>query len=120
MKVKRIEKKEKIKIGFKKKATKKYEKKILSSKPKIILNDKNVIDFFYEFNKVNTYNKVKITTSFGEIIIRLFEESPYHKSNFIYLTELGYFNNTYFHRVVPNFIIQEVIQTAERHLLKED
>ena len=103
---KRIEKKEKIKIGFKKKATKKYEKKILSSKPKTILNDKNVIDFFYEFNKVNTYNKVKITTSFGEIIIRLFEESPYHKSNFIYLTELGYFNNTYFHRVVPNFIIQ--------------
>ena len=85
---------------------KKYEKKILSSKPKIILNDKNVIDFFYEFNKVNTFNKVKITTSFGEIIIRLFEESPYHKSNFIYLTELGYFNNTYFHRVVPNFIIQ--------------
>ena len=94
------------KIGFKKKATKKYEKKILSSKPKTILNDKNVIDFFYEFNKVNTYNKVKITTSFGEIIIRLFEESPYHKSNFIYLSKLGYFNNTYFHRVVPGFIIQ--------------
>tara|TARA_B100000575_G_scaffold46385_1_gene33551 strand:+ start:14628 stop:15332 length:705 start_codon:yes stop_codon:yes gene_type:complete len=103
---KRIEKKEKVKIRINKKATNKYEKKILSAEPKIILNDKNVINFFYEFNKQNSYNKVKITTSFGEIIIQLFEESPYHKSNFIYLTKLGYFDNTYFHRVVPNFIIQ--------------
>ena len=93
---KRTEKKEKVKIGFKKKTTNKYEKKILSAEPKIILNDKNVINFFYEYNKQNSYNKVKITTSFGEIIIRLFEETPYHKSNFIYLTQLGYFDNTYF------------------------
>ncbi|MAR42824.1 MAG: peptidylprolyl isomerase [Flavobacteriaceae bacterium] len=103
---KKIEKKEKIKIGFKKKVTKKKNKKTLSEEPKIILNDKNVIDFFYEFNKQNNYNKVKISTSFGVIIIRLFDETPYHKSNFIYLSELGYFNNTFFHRVVPNFIIQ--------------
>jgi len=101
---KRIEKKEKIKIQIEKKNTKKN--KILSEDPRVILNDKNVINFFYEFNKQNSYNKVKISTSFGEIVIRLFDETPYHKSNFIYLTKLGYFNNTYFHRVVPNFIIQ--------------
>ena len=101
---KRIEKKEKIKIQIEKKNTKKN--KILSEDPKVILNDKNVINFFYEFNKQNNYNKVKISTSFGEIIIRLFDETPYHKSNFIYLSKLGYFNNTFFHRVVPNFIIQ--------------
>tara|TARA_B100000965_G_C19533664_1_gene732291 strand:- start:9 stop:713 length:705 start_codon:yes stop_codon:yes gene_type:complete len=103
---KKIGKKEKIKIGFEKKVTKKKNKKILLEEPNIILNDKNVIDFFYKFNKQNKYNKVKISTSFGVIIIRLFDETPYHKSNFIYLSELGYFNNTYFHRVVPNFIIQ--------------
>ena len=101
---KRIEKKEKIKIQIEKKNTKKN--KILSEDPKVILNDKNVINFFYKFNKQNNYNKVKISTSFGEIIIRLFDETPYHKSNFIYLSKLGYFNNTFFHRVVPNFIIQ--------------
>ena len=103
---KKIGKKEKIKIEFERKVTKKKNKKILSEEPNIILNDKNVIDFFYKFNKQNKYNKVKISTSFGVIIIRLFDETPYHKSNFIYLSELGYFNNTYFHRVVPNFIIQ--------------
>ncbi len=101
---KRIEKKEKIKIQIEKKNTKKN--KVLSEDPKVILNDKNVINFLYEFNKQNNYNKVKISTSFGEIIIRLFDETPYHKSNFIYLSKLGYFNNTFFHRVVPNFIIQ--------------
>lgn len=103
---KRIEKKEKVKIFNEKKIIKKKKNKILSKDPKVILNDKNVINFFYEFNKQNNYKKVKISTSFGEIIIRLFDETPYHKSNFIYLTKLGYFNNTFFHRVVPNFIIQ--------------
>ena len=101
---KRIKEKEKIKIRIEKKITKKN--KILFKNPKVVLNDKNVINFFYEFNKQNKYNKVKISTSFGEIIIRLFDETPYHKSNFIYLSKLGYFNNTFFHRVVPNFIIQ--------------
>ena len=103
---KRVENKEKIKTRIGEKIIKKKINKILSEEPKIILNDKNVINFFYEFNKLNNYNKVKISTSFGEIIIRLFDETPYHKSNFIYLTKLGYFNNTFFHRVVPNFIIQ--------------
>ena len=103
---KKNEKKKRIKVGVEKNITKKRENKILIEKPDIILNDKNVISFFYEFNKQNNYNKVKISTSFGEIIIRLFDETPYHKSNFIYLSKLGYFNNTYFHRVVPGFIIQ--------------
>ena len=117
----RTEKKEKIKIGFEKKVTKKKNNKFLSEEPKIILTDKNVIDFFYNYNKQNIYNKVKISTSFGEIIISLFDETPYHKSNFIYLSELGYFDNTYFHRVVPNFIIQggnsDNIETSKKRKL---
>ena len=117
----RIEKKEKIKIGFEKKVTKKKNNKFLSEEPEIILTDKNVIDFFYNYNKQNTYNKVKISTSFGEIIIILFDETPYHKSNFVYLSELGYFDNTYFHRVVPNFIIQggnsDNIETSKKRKL---
>ena len=101
-----IDVKKKTNVIVEKKNSKKINKKTLINEPNIILNDKNVIDFFYEFNKKNKHNKIKISTSFGEIIIQLFNETPYHKSNFIYLTKLGYFNNTYFHRVVPNFIIQ--------------
>ena len=117
----RTEKKEKIKIGLEKKVAKKTNNKFLPEEPKIILTDKNVIDFFYNYNKQNIYNKVKISTSFGEIIISLFDETPYHKSNFIYLSELGYFDNTYFHRVVPNFIIQggnsDNIETSKKRNL---
>ena len=103
---KMIDVKKKTNVIVEKKNSKKINKKTLINEPNIILNDKNVIDFFYEFNKKNKHNKIKISTSFGEIIIQLFNETPYHKSNFIYLTKIGYFNDTYFHRVVPNFIIQ--------------
>ena len=117
----RVKKKEKIKVEFEKKVTKKKNNKLLSEEPKIKLTDKNVIDFFYNYNKKNTHNKVKISTSYGEIIIRLFDETPYHKCNFVYLSELGYFDNTYFHRVVPNFIIQggnsDNIETSKKRKL---
>ncbi len=102
----KINKQWKAKVGFEKKISKKKNKPVLLKEPNILLNKENVISFFYEFNKQNKFNKVKISTSFGEIIILLFDETPYHKSNFIYLSDLGYFNNTFFHRVVPNFIIQ--------------
>jgi cyclophilin family peptidyl-prolyl cis-trans isomerase len=71
-----------------------------------ILNDKNAIPFLNEYAKNNKENKVRITTSFGSFIIELYNNTPYHRANFIYLTKKEYFNGTYFHRVVENFIIQ--------------
>ena len=49
---------------------------------------------------------MKLTTNHGSFTILLYDNVPYHKANFIYLTKQGYFDNTYFHRVVKNFIIQ--------------
>ena len=70
------------------------------------LNEDNVIDFFYDYNKNLKETKVKLETSFGNIVIDLYDNVPYHKANFIFLAKEGYFNNTYFHRVVKGFIIQ--------------
>ena len=75
-------------------------------KSSIILNDKNAIPFFFNYQKENLENKVRITTRFGSIDVRLFNDTPYHRANFIYLTKKGYFDSTTFHRVVPDFIIQ--------------
>ena len=75
-------------------------------KSPIILNHKNVIPFFFNYQKKNPENEVRITTRFGSIDVRLFNDTPYHRANFIYLTKKGYFNGTTFHRVVPDFIIQ--------------
>ena len=70
------------------------------------LNDDNVMEFFLQYDKINKENKVRITTDFGAIDILLFDETRFHRSNFIFLTKQGYFDGTLFHRVVNNFIIQ--------------
>ncbi len=72
----------------------------------ILLTEENAIDFFFDYEKTLKKDKVKLTTSLGDFTIQLFDNVPYHRANFIYLTRQGYFNNTMFHRVVTGFIIQ--------------
>lgn len=52
------------------------------------------------------FQYVKITTSKGECIIRLYNETPLHRDNFIKLAREGYYNGTLFHRVIKSFMIQ--------------
>lgn len=92
----------KVKV-LEKKQLKKTEPK---EEKRIYLDDKNAIPFFYEYAKRNKENKVRIITKFGKIDILLYDNTPYHRANFVYLTKLKYFDGTMFHRVVPNFIIQ--------------
>jgi len=49
---------------------------------------------------------VRIKTSYGECIIRLYNETPKHRDNFIKLVKKGFYNGTLFHRVIQNFMIQ--------------
>ena len=72
--------------------------------PKI--TNENVISFFSEYGIKNPETKVKISTFHGDIIIQLYQDTPIHRANFIYLVKQGYFENTFFYRIVPNFIIQ--------------
>jgi len=53
---------------------------------------------------VNQYVRVK--TAYGECIIRLYNETPKHRDNFIKLVKKGFYNGTLFHRVIQNFMIQ--------------
>lgn len=72
----------------------------------IYLDDKNAIPFFFEYAKKNPENKVRIITTLGNIDLLLYDDTPYHRANFVYLTKKKYFDGTLFHRVVPGFIIQ--------------
>jgi len=92
----------KIKV-LEKKQLKKVEPK---EEKRIYLDDKNAIPFFNQYAQKNKENKVRIITKFGNIDILLYDNTPYHRANFVYLTKLKYFDGTMFHRVVPNFIIQ--------------
>ncbi|MDC6389997.1 peptidylprolyl isomerase [Maribacter sp. PR1] len=75
-------------------------------KDEFVLTEDNAIDFFFDYQKDLEADKVKITTDFGSFVIQLYDNVPYHKANFIYLTRKGYFDYTQFHRVVKDFIIQ--------------
>ena len=70
------------------------------------LSDDNVMEFFLEYDKNHKENKVRIFTDYGEIDILLFENTKFHRSNFIYLSKKNYFQNTQFYRVINNFVIQ--------------
>lgn len=51
-------------------------------------------------------SKVKIQTTLGDIIVRLYDETPLHRDNFIKLVREGYYDGTIFHRVIKDFMIQ--------------
>tara|TARA_B100000780_G_scaffold4622_1_gene3717 strand:+ start:614 stop:1333 length:720 start_codon:yes stop_codon:yes gene_type:complete len=84
----------------------KLEKQNKQGKNIVVLNDDNAIPFFHKYEKENPENKIRISTRFGDIDIKLYKNTPYHRANFIYLTKKKYFNGTTFHRVVPDFVIQ--------------
>ncbi|UXP33341.1 peptidylprolyl isomerase [Reichenbachiella agarivorans] len=49
---------------------------------------------------------VTIHTSFGDMKVLLYDETPLHKANFIDLAESGQYDSTIFHRVIKDFMIQ--------------
>jgi peptidylprolyl isomerase len=49
---------------------------------------------------------VIISTEFGVMKVKLYEETPLHKANFIKLVKKGFYDSLLFHRVINNFMIQ--------------
>ncbi len=86
--------------------TNSVENNIAEPEEEFKLTEENAIEFFFEYQQDLKADKVKLTTSMGSFVIQLYDNVPYHKANFIFLTRAGYFNGTQFHRVVENFIIQ--------------
>ncbi len=84
--------------------TKKEGPESVTSYPQITKD--NLVEFFTQYGEDNPETLVRISTQHGEIDIRLYKDTPLHRANFIYLVKQKYFDNTFFHRVVPNFIIQ--------------
>ena len=49
---------------------------------------------------------VIITTDYGTMKVKLYNETPFHRDNFLKLAKDGYFDDLLFHRVIKNFMIQ--------------
>ena len=78
----------------------------------------NVEAFFTEYAKTNKETKVLIKTKFGNIKLRLFNDTPIHRANFIFLTKIKYFDSTVFYRVDPKFVVQGG-NSDEYHTMKQ-
>ena len=50
--------------------------------------------------------QIRILTTEGNITVRLYDETPLHRDNFIKLVQAGTLNGTLFHRVIKDFMIQ--------------
>lgn len=49
---------------------------------------------------------VLIKTSLGDIKVKLYNETPLHRNNFIQLVEEQYYDSVLFHRVIKDFMVQ--------------
>ncbi len=49
---------------------------------------------------------VRITTTNGECLLKLYDETPLHRDNFVKLVREGYYKDLLFHRVIQHFMIQ--------------
>ena len=56
--------------------------------------------------KKDKQTRVELFTSKGTIVLKLYNETPIHRDNFIKLVKEGYFNDLLFHRVIEDFMIQ--------------
>lgn len=50
--------------------------------------------------------KVMITTDYGVIKIKLYNETPLHRDNFVKLVKEHYYDSLMFHRVISSFMVQ--------------
>jgi len=49
---------------------------------------------------------VEITTPYGIMVAKLYNETPLHRDNFIKLVKEGFYDSLLFHRVIKDFMIQ--------------
>jgi cyclophilin family peptidyl-prolyl cis-trans isomerase len=65
-----------------------------------------VILFAFTYNTSKTDNTIIISTIYGDMKVKLYDETPLHKANFTKLVSEHFFDDLLFHRVIKDFMIQ--------------
>jgi peptidylprolyl isomerase len=68
-----------------------------------------VLSFSYAIKpqtQENNEKMVLIQTRFGNMKVKLYNDTPLHRDNFLKLTREGFYNGLLFHRVIKDFMIQ--------------
>ncbi len=73
------------------------QKKVVAKKSVLIISKKDTLP---------KEQLVEITTSFGVMVAKLYNQTPLHRDNFIKLIKQGFYDSLLFHRVIKEFMIQ--------------
>lgn len=57
-------------------------------------------------NEKSSETRVLIKTEYGNMVVKLYDDTPLHRDNFIKLAETGFYNDLLFHRIISGFMIQ--------------
>ena len=82
------------------------KKTSIEKNPMFPIAQEELIPTLKEYGKNNPETRIRIKTKFGNIDVELYRDTPLHRANFIMLVKNEYFNDTFFHRVAPGFVIQ--------------
>ena len=80
---------------------KKPVKKVMAKKPIAAVAKKAI-----EPVVIDTSIRIKITTEFGVMILKLSDKTPLHRDNFVKLASSHFYDSLIFHRVINGFMIQ--------------
>lgn len=88
------------------------------------LSNENCVEFLRAFGDTIASNIIAMHTSYGDIVVKLYDDTPIHRANFLYLIERKYFVPTQLVRIVPDFVIQggnseEIVDQEKRFLIGE-
>jgi len=61
---------------------------------------------FFQVSCQDSQKLVLVSTNYGDIKIKLYDETPKHRDNFIKLVNEGFYDSLLFHRVINEFMIQ--------------
>lgn len=83
---------------------------------KLSKEEQAIIKQFSKQIKPNDQYHVLVMTDMGNMVVKLYNETPLHRDNFISKVKAGFYDSLMFHRVINNFMIQGGDPTSKKAL----
>ena len=77
-----------------------------AKKESTAITPENVKEVLTQYGRENPETGVEIETSLGTIRLKLYNETPLHRANFVKQIKEGYYDDSDFYRIVYEFMIQ--------------
>ena len=75
-------------------------------KEPVVITPQNLREVLTAYGKENPEDEVLIETSYGNISLKLYPETPLHRANFVKLIKEDYYKDSDFYRIASEFMIQ--------------